>query len=58
MQVAKPNQREVAEEYSSLQNSGDEKLINGSNSGTTMSSPIPFPSISRSHSAGQDSFYT
>ncbi|KNA13197.1 hypothetical protein SOVF_118920 [Spinacia oleracea] len=56
--VAKPNQREVAEEYSSLQNSGDEKLINGSNSGTTMSSPIPFPSISRSHSAGQDSFYT
>lgn len=66
--IAKPNQMEVAGEYSLHQNTGDEKLINGIyghrpissafQSDTTMSSPIPLPGIPRSHSAGQDSFYT
>ncbi|XP_010678218.1 uncharacterized protein LOC104893776 isoform X2 [Beta vulgaris subsp. vulgaris] len=66
--VAKPNQTEVAGEYSVHENSDDvEKLINGScgnrqsssvfQSDTAMSSPIPLPAFPRSQSAEQDSFY-
>ncbi|XP_057540939.1 probable vacuolar amino acid transporter YPQ1 [Amaranthus tricolor] len=65
--TTKPNQLEVAGD-SVHQNSGDEKLMNGSSghrlmsgvfeSGSVMTSPIPLPAIPRSRSAGQDSFYT
>uniref|UniRef100_A0A803N911 Uncharacterized protein n=1 Tax=Chenopodium quinoa TaxID=63459 RepID=A0A803N911_CHEQI len=62
-----PHQVEVGGEYNVHQNGGVEKqngnyghtpISSANQSGATMSSPIPLPGIPRSHSAGQDSFYT
>uniref|UniRef100_A0A803MY20 Uncharacterized protein n=1 Tax=Chenopodium quinoa TaxID=63459 RepID=A0A803MY20_CHEQI len=62
-----PHQVEVEGEYNVHRNGGVEKqngnyghtpISSANQSGATMSSPIPLPGIPRSHSAGQDSFYT